>query len=97
MCHVLCPHSGRSGPSSVVTSGCQHKIAKRTHLVTIAFFFFLFLDIRQRLGKRPHSPEKACNPVVRREPFSDVHSRLGVPRQDTKGLYSDTREKKSGW
>ncbi|XP_023603466.1 nuclear cap-binding protein subunit 3 isoform X6 [Myotis lucifugus] len=53
-------------------------------------------DIRQRLGKRPHSPEKACNPVVRREPFSDVHSRLGVPRQDTKGLYSDTREKKSG-
>ncbi|XP_023603467.1 nuclear cap-binding protein subunit 3 isoform X7 [Myotis lucifugus] len=52
-------------------------------------------DIRQRLGKRPHSPEKACNPVVRREPFSDVHSRLGVPRQDTKGLYSDTREKKS--
>ncbi|XP_036307700.1 nuclear cap-binding protein subunit 3 isoform X9 [Pipistrellus kuhlii] len=53
-------------------------------------------DIRQRLGKRPHSPEKACSPVVRREPFSDVHSRLGVPRQDIKGLYSDTREKKSG-
>uniref|UniRef100_A0A8C0E185 Nuclear cap-binding protein subunit 3 n=1 Tax=Balaenoptera musculus TaxID=9771 RepID=A0A8C0E185_BALMU len=55
-------------------------------------------DIRQRLGKRPHSPEKAfsSNPVVRREPFSDVHSRLGVPRQDVKGLYSDTREKKSG-
>ncbi|KAM8818266.1 nuclear cap-binding protein subunit 3 [Rhynchonycteris naso] len=53
-------------------------------------------DIRQRLGKRPHSPEKACNPIVRREPFSDVHSRLGVPRQDMKGLYSDTREKKSG-
>nr|XP_033703865.1 nuclear cap-binding protein subunit 3 isoform X4 [Tursiops truncatus] len=54
-------------------------------------------DIRQRLGKRPHSPEKAfsSNPVVRREPFSDVHSRLGVPRQDVKGLYSDTREKKS--
>nr|XP_030717603.1 nuclear cap-binding protein subunit 3 isoform X5 [Globicephala melas] len=54
-------------------------------------------DIRQRLGKRPHSPEKAFsgNPVVRREPFSDVHSRLGVPRQDVKGLYSDTREKKS--
>ncbi|XP_043302956.1 nuclear cap-binding protein subunit 3-like isoform X1 [Cervus canadensis] len=55
-------------------------------------------DIRQRLGKRPYSPEKAfsSNPVVRREPFSDVHSRLGVPRQDVKGLYSDTREKKSG-
>lgn len=53
-------------------------------------------DIRQRLGKRPYSPEKTSNPVVRREPFSDVHSRLGVPRQDIKGLYSDTREKKSG-
>ncbi|XP_042555382.1 nuclear cap-binding protein subunit 3 [Dipodomys spectabilis] len=55
-------------------------------------------DIRQRLGKRPYSPEKAfsSNPVVRREPSSDVHSRLGVARQDVKGLYSDTREKKSG-
>ncbi|XP_051036015.1 nuclear cap-binding protein subunit 3 isoform X2 [Phodopus roborovskii] len=55
-------------------------------------------DIRQRLGKRPHSPEKAfsSNQVVRREPSSDVHSRLGVPRQDVKGLYSDTRERKSG-
>ncbi|XP_075417286.1 nuclear cap-binding protein subunit 3 [Tenrec ecaudatus] len=55
-------------------------------------------DIRQRLGKRLHSPEKAIssNAVVRREPFSDVHSRLGAPRQDVKGLYSDTREKKSG-
>ncbi|CAO2644087.1 Nuclear cap-binding protein subunit 3 [Lemmus lemmus] len=55
-------------------------------------------DIRQRLGKRPYSPEKAFsgNQVVRREPSSDVHSRLGVPRQDVKGLYSDTRERKSG-
>ncbi|EHB05792.1 hypothetical protein GW7_14603 [Heterocephalus glaber] len=55
-------------------------------------------DIRQRLGKRPYSPEKAFSsiPVVRKEPSSDVHSRLGVPRQDVKGLYSDTREKKSG-
>ncbi|XP_019515365.1 PREDICTED: nuclear cap-binding protein subunit 3 isoform X1 [Hipposideros armiger] len=53
-------------------------------------------DIHQRLGKRPYSPEKTSSPVVRREPFSDVHSRLGVPRQDIKGLYSDTREKKSG-
>ncbi|XP_048221827.1 nuclear cap-binding protein subunit 3 isoform X2 [Perognathus longimembris pacificus] len=55
-------------------------------------------DIRQRLGKRPYSPEKAfsSNAVVRREPSSDVHSRLGVARQDVKGLYSDTREKKSG-
>ncbi|RLV89146.1 hypothetical protein DV515_00015037 [Chloebia gouldiae] len=56
-------------------------------------------DVRQRLGKRPHSPEikapsSTCAP--RREPISDVHSRLGVPKQDVKGLYSDTREKKSG-
>ncbi|XP_072475123.1 nuclear cap-binding protein subunit 3 isoform X8 [Notamacropus eugenii] len=56
-------------------------------------------DVRQRLGKRPHSPEvktlsSAFTP--RREPMSDVHSRLGIPRQDIKGLYSDTREKKSG-
>lgn len=55
-------------------------------------------DIRQRLGKRPYSPEKSSgsNSMVRREAFSDVHSRLGIPRQDIKGLYSDTREKKSG-
>ncbi|XP_055982929.1 nuclear cap-binding protein subunit 3 [Sorex fumeus] len=55
-------------------------------------------DIRQRLGKRPYSPEKSSgsDSVVRREAFSDVHSRLGTPRQDIKGLYSDTREKKSG-
>uniref|UniRef100_A0A8C5X1K0 Nuclear cap-binding protein subunit 3 n=1 Tax=Malurus cyaneus samueli TaxID=2593467 RepID=A0A8C5X1K0_9PASS len=56
-------------------------------------------DVRQRLGKRPHSPEikppsSTCAP--RREPISDVHSRLGIPKQDVKGLYSDTREKKSG-
>lgn len=62
------------------------------------YTFSLFSDIRQRLGKRPYSPEKAfsSNQVVRREPSSDVHSRLGVPRQDVKGLYSDTRERKSG-
>jgi hypothetical protein len=62
------------------------------------YTFSLLADIRQRLGKRPYSPEKAfsSNQVVRREPSSDVHSRLGVPRQDVKGLYSDTRERKSG-
>ncbi|XP_010223189.1 PREDICTED: uncharacterized protein C17orf85 homolog [Tinamus guttatus] len=56
-------------------------------------------DVRQRLGKRPHSPEiKTPNntSAPRREPISDVHSRLGIPKQDVKGLYSDTREKKSG-
>ncbi|XP_027704676.1 nuclear cap-binding protein subunit 3 [Vombatus ursinus] len=56
-------------------------------------------DVHQRLGKRAHSPE-AKTPsgafTPRREPTSDVHSRLGIPRQDVKGLYSDAREKKSG-
>ncbi|XP_069801306.1 nuclear cap-binding protein subunit 3 isoform X2 [Dendropsophus ebraccatus] len=58
-------------------------------------------DVRQRLGKRPHSPEqrKVSNkaPESRREPVSDVHSRLGVPKQmEGKGLYSDSKEKKTG-
>uniref|UniRef100_A0A8D0GB94 Nuclear cap-binding protein subunit 3 n=1 Tax=Sphenodon punctatus TaxID=8508 RepID=A0A8D0GB94_SPHPU len=63
-------------------------------------------DVRQRLGKRPHSPETkppssasaaaATATPPRREPVSDVHSRLGIPKQDVKGLYSDTREKKAG-
>ncbi|XP_015264605.1 PREDICTED: nuclear cap-binding protein subunit 3 [Gekko japonicus] len=55
-------------------------------------------DVRQRLGKRPHSPETkqpSSISVSHREPVSDVHSRLGIPKQDVKGLYSDTREKKS--
>ncbi|XP_073523761.1 nuclear cap-binding protein subunit 3 isoform X2 [Phyllobates terribilis] len=58
-------------------------------------------DVRQRLGKRPHSPEprKVMSkvPESRREPVSDVHSRLGVPKQmEGKGLYSDSKEKKTG-
>ncbi|XP_044139838.1 nuclear cap-binding protein subunit 3 isoform X1 [Bufo gargarizans] len=58
-------------------------------------------DVRQRLGKRPHSPEprKVLSkiPESRREPISDVHSRLGVPKQtEGKGLYSDSKEKKTG-
>ncbi|XP_053562279.1 nuclear cap-binding protein subunit 3 isoform X2 [Bombina bombina] len=58
-------------------------------------------DVRQRLGKRPHSPEirKPVNSVhsSRKEPLSDVHSRLGFPKQqEGKGLYSDSKEKKSG-
>ncbi|XP_013920420.1 PREDICTED: uncharacterized protein C17orf85 homolog isoform X1 [Thamnophis sirtalis] len=55
-------------------------------------------DVRQRLGKRPHSPETPQPSSIsssHREPMSDVHSRLGIPRQEGKGLYSDTREKKS--
>ncbi|XP_073421811.1 nuclear cap-binding protein subunit 3 isoform X2 [Dendrobates tinctorius] len=58
-------------------------------------------DVRQRLGKRQHSPEprKILSKVTesRREPVSDVHSRLGVPKQmEGKGLYSDSKEKKAG-
>ncbi|XP_063002504.1 nuclear cap-binding protein subunit 3 [Elgaria multicarinata webbii] len=62
-------------------------------------------DVRQRLGKRPHSPEAQQQQqqqpppsgpsASHREPVSDVHSRLGIPKQDGKGLYSDAREKKS--
>ncbi|KAM4701875.1 nuclear cap-binding protein subunit 3 [Discoglossus pictus] len=58
-------------------------------------------DVRQRLGKRSHSPEirktVSTVPSTRREPVSDVHSRLGLPKQqEGKGLYSDSTEKKSG-
>ncbi|XP_018412658.1 PREDICTED: nuclear cap-binding protein subunit 3 isoform X2 [Nanorana parkeri] len=58
-------------------------------------------DVRQRLGKRPHSPEirkvSTHIPTPRREPVSDVHSRLGLPKQmEGKGLYSDSKEKKTG-
>ncbi|MGH0180051.1 UNVERIFIED_CONTAM: hypothetical protein FKN15_018491 [Acipenser sinensis] len=63
-------------------------------------------DVRQRLGKRPHSPDSRAGkvtvispaPVPRREPLSDVHSRLGTPRQDPRGLYSEnSKDKKPGW
>ncbi|KAM8975476.1 nuclear cap-binding protein subunit 3 [Pelodytes ibericus] len=58
-------------------------------------------DVRKRLGKRPHSPEPrkpvCILPAPRREPLSDVHSRLGLPKQtEGKGLYSDSKEKKTG-
>ncbi|XP_068126198.1 nuclear cap-binding protein subunit 3 isoform X2 [Hyperolius riggenbachi] len=58
-------------------------------------------DVRQRLGKRQHSPEtrkvSSHVPPPRREPVSDVHSRLGLPKQtEGKGLYSDSKEKKTG-
>ncbi|KAK1158284.1 nuclear cap-binding protein subunit 3-like [Acipenser oxyrinchus oxyrinchus] len=57
-------------------------------------------DVRQRLGKRPHSPDSRAGkvispaPVPRREPLSDVHSRLGTPRQDPRGLYSENSKDK---
>ncbi|KAJ8266285.1 hypothetical protein GJAV_G00128680 [Gymnothorax javanicus] len=62
-------------------------------------------DVRKRLGKRPHSPEsrRSASPVAprspppRREPLTDVHSRLGVPKRDSRGHRSQSpREKKTG-
>ncbi|XP_043910801.1 nuclear cap-binding protein subunit 3 [Protopterus annectens] len=96
-------------------------------------------DVRQRLGKRPHTPEKkhAHTPerkrshtpkrkrthsserkrthsserkrsrsssrkskskvsVIHHETVSDIHSRLGNNKQDVRGLYSDSRDRKSG-
>ncbi|KAJ7996236.1 hypothetical protein DPEC_G00235010 [Dallia pectoralis] len=61
-------------------------------------------DVRQRLGKRPCSPERrrSASPVASRdlppprEPTTDVHSRLGMSKQDARGLYSDSpKDRKS--
>lgn len=65
----------------------------------------LSVDVRQRLGKRPHTPERhrSVSPVpprnaaTRREPLTDVHSRLGTTKHESRGLYSEpTKDKKSG-
>uniref|UniRef100_A0A673M1J6 Nuclear cap-binding protein subunit 3 n=1 Tax=Sinocyclocheilus rhinocerous TaxID=307959 RepID=A0A673M1J6_9TELE len=62
-------------------------------------------DVRQRLGKRPHSPERrrSVSPVIsrkavsRREPLTDVRSRLGVAKHESRGLYSESsKDKKTG-
>ncbi|NP_956437.1 nuclear cap-binding protein subunit 3 [Danio rerio] len=62
-------------------------------------------DVRQRLGKRPHSPERrrSVSPVIsrktasRREPLSDVRSRLGVAKHDNRSLFSEPpKDKKTG-
>ncbi|XP_016095900.1 nuclear cap-binding protein subunit 3-like [Sinocyclocheilus grahami] len=62
-------------------------------------------DVRQRLGKRPHSPERrrSVSPVIsrkavsRREPLTDVHSRLGVAKHESRGLYLESsKDKKTG-
>ncbi|KAB5548849.1 hypothetical protein PHYPO_G00060370 [Pangasianodon hypophthalmus] len=62
-------------------------------------------DVRQRLGKRPHSPERCRsvspvpprNTAARREPLTDVHSRLGTTKHESRGLYTEpTKDKKSG-
>lgn len=61
--------------------------------------------MRQRLGKRPHSPERrrsvspviSRNAVSRREPLTDVRSRLGVAKLESRGLYSESpKDKKTG-
>ncbi|XP_010862534.2 nuclear cap-binding protein subunit 3 isoform X1 [Esox lucius] len=61
-------------------------------------------DVRQRLGKRQYSPERrrSISPVASRdlpplrEPITDVHSRLGMSKQDTRRLYSDSpKDRKS--
>uniref|UniRef100_A0A673I8J5 Nuclear cap-binding protein subunit 3 n=1 Tax=Sinocyclocheilus rhinocerous TaxID=307959 RepID=A0A673I8J5_9TELE len=62
-------------------------------------------DVRQRLGKRPHSPERrrsvspviSRNAVSRREPLTDVRSRLGVAKHESRSLYSESsKDKKTG-
>ncbi|XP_051960682.1 nuclear cap-binding protein subunit 3-like [Xyrauchen texanus] len=62
-------------------------------------------DVRQRLGKRPHSPERqrSVSPVIsrstvsRREPLTDVRSRLGVAKHDSRCLSSESsKDKKTG-
>ncbi|XP_041742671.1 nuclear cap-binding protein subunit 3 isoform X2 [Coregonus clupeaformis] len=57
-------------------------------------------DVRQRLGKRPCSPERrhsaSRDSSPPREPITDVHSRLGVVKQDAHGLYPDSsKDRKS--
>ncbi|XP_072230983.1 nuclear cap-binding protein subunit 3 [Leuresthes tenuis] len=55
-------------------------------------------DVRQRLGKRPYSPDRRRSPSPvssrdtppSREPIRDVHRRLGVASQDSRGLYSNS-------
>ncbi|KAI7796376.1 nuclear cap-binding protein subunit 3 [Triplophysa rosa] len=62
-------------------------------------------DVRQRLGKRAHSPERcrSVSPVVsrnavsRREPLTDVRSRLGVAKHEGRSIYSESsKDKKTG-
>ncbi|XP_069766476.1 nuclear cap-binding protein subunit 3 isoform X2 [Narcine bancroftii] len=50
--------------------------------------------VRQRLGKRPHSPQSSS--VSRREPQTDVHSRLGFLKQDSRGTPQDKGKKTGG-
>ncbi|XP_078404397.1 nuclear cap-binding protein subunit 3 [Cetorhinus maximus] len=49
--------------------------------------------VRQRLGKRPHSPQASSISITRREPQTDVHSRLGFPKQDSRSFTPDKSKK----
>ncbi|XP_032901758.1 nuclear cap-binding protein subunit 3 isoform X3 [Amblyraja radiata] len=51
--------------------------------------------VRQRLGKRPLSPQSSSVTVSRREPQTDVHSRLGIPKHDGRSFPQD-KPKKTG-
>ncbi|XP_062887557.1 nuclear cap-binding protein subunit 3 isoform X2 [Mobula hypostoma] len=50
--------------------------------------------VRQRLGKRPHSPHSVS--VSRRESQTDVHSRLGFSKQDSRSFPPDKGKKTGG-
>ncbi|XP_059829697.1 nuclear cap-binding protein subunit 3 isoform X3 [Hypanus sabinus] len=50
--------------------------------------------VRQRLGKRPHSPQTVS--ISRREPQTDVHSRLGFSKQDSRSFPPDKGKKTGG-
>ncbi|XP_038670667.1 nuclear cap-binding protein subunit 3 isoform X2 [Scyliorhinus canicula] len=51
--------------------------------------------VRQRLGKRPHSPPASSISVTHREPQTDVHSRLGFPKQESRSFTPD-KNKRTG-
>ncbi|XP_038137503.1 nuclear cap-binding protein subunit 3 isoform X2 [Cyprinodon tularosa] len=61
-------------------------------------------DVRQRLGKRRFSPDRRRSPSPvsprdtppAREPIRDVHRRLGVASQDSRGTYTNaSKDRKS--
>ncbi|KAM9348608.1 nuclear cap-binding protein subunit 3 [Symphorus nematophorus] len=55
-------------------------------------------DVRQRLGKRRYSPDRRRSPSPvsprdtppTREPIRDVHRRLGVANQESRGVFSNS-------
>ncbi|XP_061596387.1 nuclear cap-binding protein subunit 3 isoform X2 [Cololabis saira] len=62
-------------------------------------------DVRQRLGKRRYSPDRQRSPSPgsprdappAREPVRDVHQRLGVASQESRGPYTNSsKDRKTG-